>query len=288
MRTRPAIVAVALLCVSIPTAWAQIADPIGQETKPSKPNPAMPDAASKSPIQVVKDEAARYVSDSVALLDAPLHWTPKQWEIFGALGVAVGGLMVFDRRLATESQERRSPATDSLSRATTRFGSGDAWVFSGTLVASGLLFKDSNVTSMGRDAIEASVFSGLITSLSKLTVGRERPTRSNNQTDFDLGSGNQSFPSGHATQAFTVASVIAARSEGWLIPTVAYTAATLVAYDRVNDRAHFPSDVAAGAAIGVAVGRYIVHRHQAEEQPLGAVQVAVVPIGRGMAVHLEF
>lgn len=90
-----------------------------------------------------------------------------------------------------------------------------------------------------REAIEASVFTGIVTSLSKEAFGRKHPIASADETNFQPGSSNQSFPSGHTTEALTLASVVAARSSGWLIPTLAYTGACLVAYDRVNDRAHF-------------------------------------------------
>ena len=55
------------------------------------------------------------------------------------------------------------------------------------------------------------------------------------------------------------------RTDGWIVPTIAYTLATLVAFDRVNDQKHFIGDVFAGAAIGVATGRFIVGRHRGED-----------------------
>lgn len=99
---------------------------------------------------------------------------------------------------------------------------------------------------------------------------------------------NQSFPSGHATEAFTLASVVAARSSGWLIPTLAYTGACLVAYDRVNDRAHFPSDVVADAALGIAVGRFVVARHQPEPQGTPQVELQVIPVRNGAGLLVRF
>ena len=71
-----------------------------------------------------------------------------------------------------------------------------------------------------------------------------------------------SFPSGHATNAFALASVVAAHSDGWLIPTLAYSVASGVAASRMNDNAHWASDVVAGALIGASTGRFIAHRHR--------------------------
>lgn len=71
-----------------------------------------------------------------------------------------------------------------------------------------------------------------------------------------------SFPSGHASSAFAVATVFAHRyREHRWVPWVAYGAATFVSLTRIPDQAHFPSDVFAGAAIGYVVSRFVVLRH---------------------------
>jgi undecaprenyl-diphosphatase len=55
-----------------------------------------------------------------------------------------------------------------------------------------------------------------------------------------------SFPSGHATAAFCAATLLG--GGGW------YVAASAVAATRVYVRLHHASDVAAGAAFGLALG----------------------------------
>jgi membrane-associated phospholipid phosphatase len=142
---------------------------------------------------------------------------------------------------------------------------------------------------MGRDAIEASALAGLIANVLKPAFGRQRPIDANDETVFKPASSNYSFPSGHSTEAFAVASVIATRSSGWLVPTLAYACATVVAFDRVNDHAHFSSDVLAGAAIGITVGRFIVHRHEnAAESDGQHPSISLTAIPRGLAVRARF
>ena len=137
------------------------------------------------------------------------------------------------------------------------------------------------------DAVEAAVFASLITAILKPVFGRERPEQSDGRTVFHgFTSRYESLPSGHATMAWAVASVVAMRTDGWIVPTVAYTLATLVSFDRVNDQAHFVSDVFMGAAIGVAVGRFVVGRHQETKTP--GVSVALAPIPGGMGVRVVF
>jgi undecaprenyl-diphosphatase len=61
---------------------------------------------------------------------------------------------------------------------------------------------------------------------------------------------SSSFPSGHASAAFTAAGLLAQRDPLW---PVYYGAAVVVASSRVYVKIHHASDVVAGAAIGVAL-----------------------------------
>lgn len=61
-----------------------------------------------------------------------------------------------------------------------------------------------------------------------------------------------SFPSGHATSAFTAAALLSEEDELW---PLYYAAAVIVATSRVYVRIHHASDVVGGIAIGVVLGR---------------------------------
>ena len=61
-----------------------------------------------------------------------------------------------------------------------------------------------------------------------------------------------SFPSGHATSAFTAAGLLSDQDELW---PLYYAVAAVVATSRVYVRIHHASDVVAGIAVGVALGR---------------------------------
>ncbi|MCH5347212.1 MAG: phosphatase PAP2 family protein [Muribaculaceae bacterium] len=67
------------------------------------------------------------------------------------------------------------------------------------------------------------------------------------------GSDSRSFPSGHTARAFMGATVVARElgdiSPWWAVG--AYTVATGVGVSRVIERRHFPTDVVAGAGIGI-------------------------------------
>jgi undecaprenyl-diphosphatase len=91
----------------------------------------------------------------------------------------------------------------------------------------------------------------------KTLVGRVRPERP--ETDEPLPFGmripiTSSFPSGHATAAFTAATILARTGGG---DPLWYALATVVAGSRVYVKMHHSSDVVAGALVGLALGRAV-------------------------------
>ncbi|HHJ36457.1 MAG TPA: phosphatase PAP2 family protein [Gammaproteobacteria bacterium] len=79
--------------------------------------------------------------------------------------------------------------------------------------------------------------------LGKALVSEERPDNSD----------KNSFPSGHAANAFASATTLY-RRYGWQTGVPAYALATFTASARVAARKHFWHDVVAGAAIGTISG----------------------------------
>lgn len=246
-------------------------------------------ASAANPAKAVVEEVKRYGRDAVAIAKAPLAWDADMWRKVGLVTAADAAAFASDQSIADFVQRNRSRTTNDFAKAITPFGGGRALQLSAATVLAGLFTHNTRLRDTGRDAIEASIFAaGIITPAIKRVVGRSRPNAGEGAYAFDPGSGNESFPSGHATNAFAVASVFAAHAHGWLVPTIAYTLATGVAASRMNDNVHFASDVIAGAAIGTAMGRSIVARHRAAS--LGAAAPAVswtiVPARGGVAFEV--
>ena len=271
---------------------AQEAPPPGEPTGGEvAPKVRAPEASPlKRAIAAVAHEAGRYVSDTVGLATAPVHWDKTDWTKAAGFTVVLGGLIAADESIDHAAQRNRSDFTNHVADATTSFGGGNGTEAAVVAIGVGLAFHSPDLRDTGREALEASILTALVENLViKPLFGRERPNHSNGNIDFDFGTSNSSFPSGHTTQAFAIASVVAARSKGWVVPTVAYTLASIVAFDRVNDHVHFASDVFAGAALGTVTGKFLVHKH--EREAVGAPEKTsfdVVPIGNGLAVRVAF
>lgn len=245
------------------------------------------DSASSLPA-VLGREGSRYLSDSIGILGSPLHWKGGEWSQAAIFLASIGVVALEDRKIDTGLERRRTARTDAVSDVVTPLGSYAGLAISAASLGGGLIFHDDGFRETGRDALEAVFLAaGVVTPLIKTVAGRTRPIQGGDGDEFHAFSKGQSFPSGHATEAFAVASVFATRSKGWVVPTLAYGLAGAVAFARVNDRAHFPSDVLAGAIIGTTIGRSIVHRHRGTERET-EWEVVPVPARKGGGVGLRF
>ncbi len=105
-----------------------------------------------------------------------------------------------------------------------------------------------------RDALYmggAFIVSSIITKGTKHIFNRNRPFETYTFIiKRDDENGGLSFPSGHATAAFTTATSIAMRYKKWYFVVPSYIFASSVAWARMYQGVHYPSDVFAGAIVG--------------------------------------
>ena len=123
--------------------------------------------------------------------------------------------------------------------------------YRGVMGASILLMAYGNEShrETGRLLSSAYLGAGVITYGMKKLIGRKRP--------LDETLGNPAMPSGHASIAFSVATILGYRYPKWRIPL--YIGAGLVSFSRVYLGRHYTSDVVVGAAIGTATGILVWH-----------------------------
>lgn len=115
----------------------------------------------------------------------------------------------------------------------------------------------------------------------------ERPRVDDGHYAFRPFSGNKSFPSGHATEAFAVASVVAAHYDRFWVKALSYGIASVVGLARMDHAGHYVSDVVAGALIGTSVGKTVVHINAQERAPI-TFEPVVREDHMGMAATLSF
>ncbi len=112
-----------------------------------------------------------------------------------------------------------------------------------------MAYGNEDRQNTGRLLSSAYISTGILTYGIKQLVGRKRP--------LDDMLGNPSMPSGHASIAFSAATILGYRYPRWRIPL--YIGAGLVGFSRVYLGRHYTSDVLVGAVIGTTMGVLVWH-----------------------------
>jgi len=191
----------------------------------------------------------------------------------GFAGLTVA-MFPIDKSVAGRLQNPNNQANHFFQNASTDarlLGDPGAAIIAVSMYGVGRVAKWKNVADFGLHGTEAIVMAGATTTLLKGLTGRARPfvSTDTNPTDFHFGRGFnggnfQSFPSGHTTAAFALASTVTSESQRWwphqtwIVGPTMYGAATLVGLSRMYNNAHWASDVVVGAAIGTFSGIKIV------------------------------
>jgi membrane-associated phospholipid phosphatase len=133
------------------------------------------------------------------------------------------------------------------------------------LLAGGYARHDERTVSSALLCAEAYGDSAIVNLAMKAITRRERPVDvpvngNYHNTFFNGGKSpfhGSSFPSGHTTGVFSVATVVANRYQRhrW-VPFAAYGMAAVISASRITTAAHWPSDVFLGGALGYSIAKY--------------------------------
>lgn len=146
---------------------------------------------------------------------------------------------------------------ESLDGVLVFFTSATTFVSMAMILLVGLLSRFNRI-GMRRMAqlVVAIVLAALLSFGVKSLVDRKRPFRAQEGIEKLAKGGGASFPSGHTTEAFVVATTLSLifRRRSVLVPVFIW--ACLVGYSRLALGVHYPSDVLGGMLIGplVALG----------------------------------
>ncbi|SRR5581483_4709883 len=203
------------------------------------------------------------LADVKETFTAPARWDKRDWLIFGGVVAGIGTVAVFDEDIQRAVQRNRNGTLNDISNAIQPFGQEYVPGVLGAFYLGGAFFNDERAKVVALDGASASIIaSGLILYPLKYAVGRSRPGDNRGAYHFQPFGGSDSFPSGHTTEAFVLATVIAEHYDSIWIKIGSYGVASMVGYARMNNNYHWASDVLAGAAIGTFVSHVVVHYNQ--------------------------
>lgn len=120
-----------------------------------------------------------------------------------------------------------------------------------TLLLVGFIEHNENLKNKGWEAVGGLIINTAATQGLKYIVNRDRPYEKYPDKVFPHEIENSpSFPSGHTSTAFEIATVLTIQFKKWYIVVPAYAWAAGVGYSRLYLGEHYPTDVFAGAALG--------------------------------------
>jgi len=126
--------------------------------------------------------------------------------------------------------------------------------------------KNDHFRSFSYTLAQAYTSNSVLTQGIRLATHRMRPD----------GSASTSFPSGHASSSFAIATVVTNYyGKKWGIPLYAF--AGLIAASRIEKGSHWPSNVAAGVALGYISGRTAILGTKRELSSQKISRLMIVP-----------
>ena len=197
--------------------------------------------------------------DQKAIWTAPFHLerSDAKWAIPSGIGFMA--LVTTDRITGDEIFEanRQVNASRIVSYAGSIYGLG---AVATTFYLIGRKSNNYRARETGLLSAEALTNSVITGAALKGITQRARPMAGHERSEFF--DGGASFPSGHSTQAWAVAAVIASEYKHRpAVQIAAYGIASAVSVARFTGHKHYLSDVVAGSAMGYAIGKFVFNSH---------------------------
>jgi len=198
------------------------------------------------------------VLDQKEIFTSPFHMNRRNAKWWFLSAAATAGLIVADHRIANSFEN--SSGQVRWGGRISNIGSSYTLV---PLLAGYYGFgvwkdhaKAREIAVLGTETlVDGLVVAGVL----KEVTRRNRPDE---RHPGDFWGGGTSFPSGHAIQMWSIASLVAHEYEDMpIIQIAAYGLAGIVSASRIAAQKHFASDVVVGGAMGWFIGRYVYQTH---------------------------
>jgi len=156
-------------------------------------------------------------------------------------------------------------------------------VFPGIVYAVGYLANSSSWRRTGKLTYESIIINGVATGILKFTFGRARPYMELGNSHFEILNFNDdymSFPSGHTSMAFAIATILAYRSKNTLASIGYYLLASSTGMARIYFDKHWLSDVLSGATIGTISALAVINaENRVRDNEINNTFVPIIQIG---------
>ena len=238
------------VCIFGLSAQAQTASPTPTPTPSSSPS-------------LEKNFLKNVLRDQKAIWTSPAHVRGNDAPWLIILGVTTGGFLATDRATGDDMAKHNGQlkASRDISYAGTIYGVGAE---AASFYFIGRATHNQRARETGILSAEAIIDSGIVVTVVKEIAQRARPLTGKDRSKFFVG--GSSFPSGHAIEAWSVATIVANEYHDHLgVQIAAYGLASAVSVSRFTGLHHYLSDLLVGSAMGYGIGRYVYRAHHRVE-----------------------
>jgi membrane-associated phospholipid phosphatase len=227
-------------------------------------NPVVQDS-----IQHLQYTFPQFGRETVNFIKSPGKWDGGDWIRAGVIGAGTVLLM------ETVDKPIRTFALDHPGNSKSvpiQFGRiwGEIYspiIFFGAYATYSLLANDIGARKIGYEIGQASIYAGVINYVLKVAIGRARPYLNEGPTTFRpfhslFTEPYHSNPSGHATVAFVISTILSRNAKPVWLKVLAYVPAALTLVSRVYQDQHWTSDEFLGAAFGYFIATWVVDQHE--------------------------
>lgn len=215
----------------------------------------------------------QFGDETADFIKQPTRWDGNDWLKLGLAGAGTFLVMQFDQPVRDGVMKDRS----YYDSAPIRFGKfwGETYstaVFAGAFGLHGMLTNNNSTKKVGFEIAQAALYSGGITTILKLALGRARPYTNEGSTKYlpftIMDDGFHSLPSGHCTLAFALSTVLSRNVDSRALKALVFVPAALTAFSRIYQDYHWASDCVLGAVIGYVVATWVVDLHDSKDSPV--------------------
>lgn len=209
---------------------------------------------------------------------------PKTALYVGGSAVAVVGLSHLDADVNPWLRDRYTGGFKSVLEVADFAGGPNVNFVVLGLAGTSLLTRNDKFQDAAMTSLQTLVYAGLLGYGLKGIFGRLRPEQTENphlwfettgKNPFSH-EGNSSFPSGHAISSFGIITPWVVYYPGVLTYAL-YVIPVGTTLSRLAIYKHWATDMAAGATIGILMGRWLARHHQQEAGKVERVDLAVGP-----------
>lgn len=224
----------------------------------------------------------QFLHESSLFVKQPTKWIKSDWLKLGLITAATFAVMPFDERITNSTQGEQRYYYNAFIEGGRVYGE---WYSIGGVAGAfgvfGLIARDTAAKKISIELLQAGLYAELITTVLKIVIGRERPIVTENAftyKPFSVFNYNfHSMPSGHATSAFALSTVMSRHANSTGLKILAYVPAGFTMFSRIYQHQHWLSDEILAAAIGIIAGNWVVDLHEGKRHRINVT--SMYPIG---------